>query len=75
MKKEARYHPIRAQGMIPTALLLPTPFPEWAGETVGDLVGYAQDCESALASANADKEAVRRVIAGEEGTALGKESR
>ena len=39
---------------LPLALMEPTPAPEWKGETIGDLVDYAQDFESALARANAD---------------------
>lgn len=49
--------------------MLPTPAPEWQGETVGDLVEYAQDLESTLARANADKAALLRIT---EGTAMGK---
>lgn len=41
--------------------MLPTPAPEWSGETVGDLVEYAQDLESSLASANADKAALLNI--------------
>lgn len=43
---------------LPRALLLPTPIPEWNGATIGDLVEYAQDLETALEAANADKAAL-----------------
>ena len=48
----------------------PTPAPEWKGETIGDLVDYAQDFESALARANADKAALRGIT---EGKTMGKD--
>lgn len=48
---------------VPRALLLPTPAPEWQGQTAGELVEYAQDLEHALKSANADKAAVRAIVA------------
>lgn len=56
---------------VPAALLLPTKGPEWTGETVGDLVEYAQDLESALEQANADKTAVSAIVS--EANTMGKE--
>ena len=49
---------------IPGSLLQPTPAPEWAGETVGDLVEYGQDYEAALAKANEDKAAIAAIVKG-----------
>ena len=52
---------------VPRFLLRPTPAPEWKGELLGDLVEYAQDLESALAEANADKAAVAAIVTRETG--------
>lgn len=56
---------------VPAALLMPTKAPEWTGETLGDLVEYAQDMETALKQANADKAAITAIVT--EGNAMGKE--
>lgn len=58
-------------GRIPAGLLEPTPRPEWHGSTMGDLVEYAQDLESALDSANADK-AAAKTAQGQEVGIMGK---
>lgn len=49
---------------LPLALMESTPDPEWDGETVGDLVEYAQDLERALGLANVDKAALRGITEG-----------
>ena len=39
----------------PAALLEPTPIPEFAGSTNGDLVDYIETLRGAIAECNADK--------------------